>query len=183
MALPAGRVGVKRTSVDWQGNAKGNGGSSDTYTKQQIDSKFGGLTFRDNEGTPQVKTADGEWVNFNSGGGIGFSIPADVLRTDLEFSKFTLIEGGYAISEGICYIDVTLSINDWGQGAIFIPYEADATEITNKVSFYSSIVKDTSRVPYLYGNENSKARIACGVDSSSVGQQLRLYGQFKIKEI
>lgn len=67
MALPAGRVGVKRNSVDWQGNVKGNGGSSDTYTKQQIDSKFGGLTFRDNEGTPQVKTADGDWVNFNGG--------------------------------------------------------------------------------------------------------------------
>lgn len=67
MALPAGRVGVKRTDVDWQGNVKGGGGSSDTYTKQQIDSKFGGLTFRDNEGTPQVKTSEGDWVNFNKG--------------------------------------------------------------------------------------------------------------------
>lgn len=114
MALPAGRVGVKRTSVDWQGNVKGNGGSSDTYTKQQIDSKFGGLTFRDNEGTPQVKTSEGEWVNFNSGGGIGFNIPNPTTE-GLAISSYatgsaTIDEGGYQIVDGICYVDITITV-------------------------------------------------------------------------
>lgn len=112
MALPAGRVGVKRTSVDWQGNVKGNGGSSDTYTKQQIDNKFGGLTFRDNEGTPQVKTAEGEWVNFNSGGDVplGWNVPTDLLITDglTPHAGVSIVSGGYYTTDNYVYVDITV---------------------------------------------------------------------------
>lgn len=56
MALKSGRVGVKKTEVDYKGKIKG--GSSD----------LGGLKFRVTpEGQAQYKTPNGEWVNFSSG--------------------------------------------------------------------------------------------------------------------
>lgn len=35
-----------------------------------VEETLGTLRFRNNDGTPQVKTPSGEWVNFNSGGGL-----------------------------------------------------------------------------------------------------------------
>lgn len=89
MALKAGRVGVAPTEVDEFGHVLG--GSGDSYTKEEADSKFatksntytksgadnkfeskeniGGFQFRDNDGTAQYKTPSGDWANFSSGGG------------------------------------------------------------------------------------------------------------------
>lgn len=79
MSIRAGRVGVNPTDVDVNGHVKG---SSDTYSKSQIDTKLskklnadkvGGLEFREEEGNAQYKLPDGEWTNFSSGGA-GFDI-------------------------------------------------------------------------------------------------------------
>lgn len=74
MSIRAGRVGVNPTDVDVNGHIKG---SSDTYSKSQIDTKLskklnadkvGGLEFREEEGNAQYKLPDGEWTNFSGGG-------------------------------------------------------------------------------------------------------------------
>lgn len=75
MSIRAGRVGVNPTDVDVNGHVKG---SSDSYSKAQIDAKLskklnsekvGGLEFREQNGVAQYKLPSGvEWANFSSGG-------------------------------------------------------------------------------------------------------------------
>lgn len=74
MSIRAGRVGVNPTDVDVNGHVKG---SSDTYSKSQIDTKLskklnadkvGGLEFREEDGNAQYKLPDGDWTNFSGGG-------------------------------------------------------------------------------------------------------------------
>ena len=75
MSIRAGRVGVNPTDVDVNGHVKG---SSDSYSKAQIDAKLskklnsekvGGLEFREENGVAQYKLPSGvEWTNFSSGG-------------------------------------------------------------------------------------------------------------------
>lgn len=123
MALQAGRTGVRKNQVDFLGRVKG-GGSADTYTKTQIDTKLsakqdaekiGGLEFRDNEGQAQYKTPTGEWTNFSSGGDapIGWNVPAELLTHDgLTFHQnMSNVEGGYYIKDNICFVNITFNIN------------------------------------------------------------------------
>lgn len=74
MPIRAGRVGVNPTDVDVNGHIKG---TSDSYSKAQIDAKLskklnadkvGGLEFRESEGNAQYKIPNGDWTNFSGGG-------------------------------------------------------------------------------------------------------------------
>ena len=113
MALKAGRVGVAKSEVDEFGHITGGGTPENVYTKSQCDNKFelkshiGGLKFRDNDGTAQYQLPDGEWTNFNSGGGdgIGFNIPSELLMSATPGrASCTIISGGYAIVDGIIFL-------------------------------------------------------------------------------
>ena len=78
MALKAGRVGVAKDQVDEFGHITGGGTPENVYTKSQCDNKFelkshiGGLKFRNNDGTGEYQTPNGEWTPFSSGSD-GFS--------------------------------------------------------------------------------------------------------------
>lgn len=81
MSMKAGRVGVNPSQVD-----PIDGSIQTGYTKQEADAKFetisnasetyepkadiGGLKFRNNDGTAQYQLPGGDWINFNSGGGL-----------------------------------------------------------------------------------------------------------------
>lgn len=93
-----------------------------------IEDTFGDLQFRDNEGTPQVKTPNGEWTNFNSGGGgdLGFNIPDNLLTTTgiVCYQNAEYVDGGYYIDElnGLAYIDVQIKIKQDSGTGVAIQY-------------------------------------------------------------
>lgn len=119
MALQAGRAGVRKDQVDYLGKVKGGGGSSDTYTKQQIDTKLsskqdadkiGGFEFRDNEGTPQYRTSStGDWLNFSSGGGVGVILD-NATTEGITTDGCEIVEGGYQKVENIVYVNMTIKL-------------------------------------------------------------------------
>lgn len=122
MALKAGRVGVATSEVDEFGHITGGGTPENVYTKSQCDNKFelkshiGGLKFRDNDGTAQYMLPNGEWTNFNSGGGeaLGFNIPEDLITDDyITLYNATKVSGGYYIdsSTSTLYIDVVIQLS------------------------------------------------------------------------
>lgn len=71
MALQAGRVGVNKNQVDWQGNIIGGDGSSVQPQIDQIKSQIGSFEFSVVDGKAGYKTSStGEFAPFSSGADI-----------------------------------------------------------------------------------------------------------------
>ena len=154
-----------------------------------IEETFGTLRFRNNEGTPQVKTPSGEWTNFNNGGGggIGFNIPSDLLRTDaIPRSSATILSGGYAIVDDVLYVDLvyTDTASTQSTSIIQIPLpDGVICSNTEKVSFYTS------------GQNSYNAGFTCKRDSNNTvflgvwnsglpaNTEYRVYGEFKLNPV
>lgn len=144
MAIKAGRVGVNPSDVDSHGHIRGGGGGGgSSYTKQETDAllnakadktTLGGLEFRNNDGAPQVKV-DGEWVNFNKGGGIGFNVPNPTAE-NLTYRYTDYVSGGYQVDNNICYIDITVTLTVNLSGQSFIIGFPSPTKSDPKVMCY-----------------------------------------------
>lgn len=141
MALPAGRKGVNSKSVDHYGNVIGGGGGSGSYTKQESDAKYepktniGGFMFREEDGQPQYKSPTGEWVNFSSGGGIGFNVPEPTTE-NLSYRYTEYVSGGYQVDNNVCYIDITVTLTVNLSGQSFITGLPNPTKSDPKVMCY-----------------------------------------------
>lgn len=128
MALKAGRVGVNPSQVDMAGNVIG--GSSDTYTKLEIDQMMGskvgiGQLEANNKDFYFAYDAttqkygykldnEGDFHPFEEGGsgGIGWVKPPELIHNTLEFPEGSAyISGGYYVDNdnGFCYIDLICS--------------------------------------------------------------------------
>lgn len=122
MALKAGRVGVNPSQVDMAGNVIG--GSSDTYTKLEIDQMMGSKV---GIGQLEANNKDfyfaydattqkygykldntGDFHPFEEGGSgrAGWNRPADLITTGLTPTNCQIIDGGYYIDNGVCIIDI-----------------------------------------------------------------------------
>ena len=214
MALKAGRVGVASSEVDEFGHVTGGGTPENVYTKTQCDNKFetktrasntyetkeniGGLKFRDNDGTAQYQLPNGEWTNFNSGGGetLGFNIPANKLITTgitVSDNRLLIESGGYCVEDGKCYVDLTIkptSQSISSGGIISIPVHCSydfsippSEGVTMLFSDCDSIIRD-SRPESIYvgGYYNDSTLLVAydGFSSNAVNKNIRIYGEFDV---
>ena len=192
MSLKAGRVGVNPKEVDGKGNLKK---SSNSYSKAESDRKFetkaniGGLQFRVESvsGTAQYKTPQGDWTNFSNGssGGIGFNIPNDLLMTDaIPSSKVTILSGGYAIVDGILYVDFTLkdtsSSQSIGKIIIKLPAGVECTN-TSTIALYTPAV-NSYKAGYVCEYSSTSNEINIGIYNAGIpaNVEYRIYGQFSL---
>lgn len=115
MALPAGRVGVNKNQVDWQGNIK-NSGSGSTIQPQidQIKSQIGTFEFSVVDGVAGYKKTGADTFTPFSTGGIGWNVPLDKLTVEgaTLSSKITDVVGGYYIEDNILYVDLSFTTNN-----------------------------------------------------------------------
>ena len=190
MSLKAGRVGVNPKEVDGNGNLKE---SSNSYSKAESDEKFetkadiGGLQFRVESGTAQYKTPEGDWTNFSNGssGGIGFNIPNDLLMTDaIPVSSVTILSGGYAIVDGILYIDFTLKDTSSSQSTSKIIIKLpDGVECTNTstIALYTPAV-NSYNAGYVCQYSSPSKEIKIGIYNAGIpaNVEYRIYGQFSL---
>lgn len=137
MALQAGRVGVNKNQVDWQGNIIGGDGSSVQPQIDQIKSQIGSFEFSVVDGKAGYKTSStGEFAPFSSGADIEnlnfISVSAPTNHTNLAVNigdKILFILGGTQYNDFSNYpiynnnIDITLlhsSKNNAGSCGLFI---------------------------------------------------------------
>lgn len=123
MALKAGRVGVAPSQVDAAGNIIGGGSGSDSYTKAESDAKFAtiaSLTANEKEFIFSYDAtsekygykagATGEFHPFEeAGGNPGWNKPANLTAEGLTYSRCSYVSGGYAIVDGVLYVDIIVT--------------------------------------------------------------------------
>ena len=112
MALPAGRVGVNKNQVDWQGNIKSSGSSVQPQI-DKIKSQIGTFEFSVVDGVAGYKKTGADTFTPFSTGGIGWNVPLDKLTVDgaTLSSKITDVVGGYYIEGNILYVDLSFTTN------------------------------------------------------------------------
>ena len=114
MALQAGRVGVNKNQVDWQGNIIGGGGGSSVQPQiDQIKSQIGTFEFSVVDGVAGYKKTGADTFTPFSTGGIGWNVPLDKLTVAgaTLSSKITDVVGGYYIEDNILYVDLSFTTN------------------------------------------------------------------------
>ena len=114
MALQAGRVGVNKNQVDWQGNIIGDSGGSSVQPQiDQIKSQIGTFEFSVVDGVAGYKKTGADTFTPFSTGGIGWNIPLDKLTVEgaTLSSKITDVVGGYYIENDILYVDLSFTTN------------------------------------------------------------------------
>ena len=193
MALKAGRVGVAKSEVDEFGHITGGGTPDNVYTKSQCDNKFelkshiGGLKFRDNDGTAQYMLPNGEWTNFNSGGGgtLGFNIPLDKLQTGIRAlqSGAQVISGGYCIDDdGMLYFDFVGKFGSTGSTlGVFGIDLPSGYSLPNADSSVNIVYQTPAWYQYHCYTRGSGDRVdiaTTGVNSTET--QYRIYGQVQL---
>lgn len=156
-----------------------------------IEDSMGTLQFRNNEGTPQVKIPNGEWTNFNNGGGgsLGFNIPDNLIQTTgqrlLNSGRATIDSGGYCIdpTDEILYVDVIITPDS--------SYSYFEWNLPNYVKSPSDVVS-LCVVPVGTGVKGSCASVTysdgCGFKVTGLttglsGASYRVYGQFGVSAI
>ena len=114
MALQAGRVGVNKNQVDWQGNIIGGSGSSVQPQIDQIKSQIGTFEFSVVDGVAGYKKTGADTFTPFSTGGIGWNVPLNKLTTEGATlnSKIADFVGGYYIENNILYVDLSFTNND-----------------------------------------------------------------------
>ena len=114
MALQAGRVGVNKNQVDWQGNIIGSGSGSSVQPQiDQIKSQIGTFEFSVVDGVAGYKKTGADTFTPFSTGGIGWNIPLNKLTIEgaTLSSKITDVVGGYYIEDNILYVDLSFTTN------------------------------------------------------------------------
>lgn len=114
MALQAGRVGVNKNQVDWQGNIIGGGSGSSVQPQiDQIKSQIGTFEFSVVDGVAGYKKTGADTFTPFSTGGIGWNVPLDKLTVEgaTLSSKITDVVGGYYIEDNILYVDLSFTTN------------------------------------------------------------------------
>ena len=113
MALPAGRVGVNKNQVDWQGNIKSSGSSVQPQI-DKIKSQIGSFEFSVVDGVAGYKKTGADTFTPFSTGGIGWNVPLDKLTVEgaTLSSKITDVVGGYYIEDNILYVDLSFTTNN-----------------------------------------------------------------------
>lgn len=154
-----------------------------------IEDTFGTLRFRNNDGTPQVKTPSGEWANFNSGGSdtLGFNIPeSKLITTGLRASSnVTIVSGGYCIENDILYVDVTFTNTSATQssGLMFID-DISSANIAHDVALYTPTTNSYNAGLILKKNSNGVG-VAFAIMNAGIpaNTPYRVYGEVKLNNV
>lgn len=188
MALQAGRVGVNKNQVDWQGNIKGSGSSVQPQI-DQIKSQIGTFEFSVVDGVAGYKKTGADTFTPFSTGGIGWNVPLDKLTLEgaTLSSKITDIVGGYYIENDILYVDLSFTTNS------VIPTNENIITINTTKTLPVSIMKlvlnkDTTISEFLSNNTDfgliSKEVNDLVVHPSDYqiasNSKCRLYGEIKL---
>lgn len=160
MALKAGRVGVDPSQVDMSGRVIG--GSSDTYTKLEIDQMLGSKV-----GVGQLE-ANNHSFNFafdatsqkygykldgtgdfhpfeEAGGSPGWNKPANLTDENLNYgTSFTKVEGGYFIDGSTVYVDITILVNSRSNFQGFPPCTSSSGRFLVVMGDTAADVKDST---------------------------------------
>lgn len=75
-----------------------------------VEETLGTLRFRNNDGTPQVKTPSGDWVNFNSGGGLPSIDLAELSPSTTGRSTLVVTARPDVIDELVLYSDANRTV-------------------------------------------------------------------------
>lgn len=75
-----------------------------------LEDTLGTLRFRNNDGTPQVKTPSGDWVNFNSGGGLPSINLAELSPSTTGRSELVVTARPDIIDEIVLYSDANRTV-------------------------------------------------------------------------
>lgn len=156
-----------------------------------IEDTFGDLQFRDNDGTPQVKTPNGDWTNFNSGGGggIGFNIPSELLMVATPGRpSCTIISGGFAVVDDVIYVDIVFTDTSNSQTGSLI--QCNLPEgVTCSNSGYTAMYTDavnTYNAGCRLGKGNSQGtRVDVAIMNAGIPANVehRIYGQFELNPV
>ena len=161
MALQAGRVGVNKNQVDWQGNIiGGSGGSSVQPQIDQIKSQIGTFEFSVVDGVAGYKKTGADTFTPFSTGGIGWNVPLDKLTVEgaTLSAKITDVVGGYYIEDNILYVDLSFTTNN----AIDTNENIIAINTTKNlpVSILSFVINKNTDVSELFSNSMDFAYIS-----------------------
>lgn len=154
-----------------------------------IEDTFGDLQFRDNDGTPQVKTPNGDWTNFNSGGGggIGFNIPSELLMSATPGrASCTIISGGYAVVDGVLYIDITFKDTSSAAsgGLILCPLPSGVTvSNTAKVALCTDAVNTYDGGCIIKRGNDTRVDVSIPNAGITANVEHRTYGQFVLNPV
>ena len=188
MALPAGRVGVNKNQVDWQGNIKSSGSSVQPQI-DKIKSQIGTFEFSVVDGVAGYKKTGADTFTPFSTGGIGWNVPLDKLTVDGATlnSKITDVVGGYYIEENILYVDLSFTTND------VIPTNENIITINTTKNLPASIMrlvinKDTTISEFSsnsmdFGNmskEGNNLVVHPSTYQIANNSKCRLYGEIKL---
>ena len=107
MAIKAGLVGVNPKGVDHNGMPIGSSGD----TAKQLEANGNKFYFAYDETTQKYGyklNGAGEFIPFDQAGAVGINIPnASITGLTID-EHFEYIDGGFEVSDGMCYGDITL---------------------------------------------------------------------------
>ena len=189
MALPAGRVGVNKNQVDWQGNIKSSGSSVQPQI-DKIKSQIGTFEFSVVDGVAGYKKTGADTFTPFSTGGIGWNVPLDKLTVEgaTLSSKITDVVGGYYIEGNILYVDLSFTTNnaiETSENIIEINTTKDLP-----VSVMSLVINKDTTISELSSNSMDFGLVSKGVLNSLVvhpsryqianNSKCRLYGEIEL---
>ena len=204
MALKAGTVGINPKYVDKYGKPKGSGGTVDAYTKSETDTLLADKVDT-SQLTANSKTFNfaydatsqkygykldgtGEFIPFEQAGGPGWIKPAELTMEGVTFNqnRAELIRGGYAVIDGMCYVDICVNIlSSSSASAIGLPYPAEG--YTSGLKLACRQMTDADDDSYVSNHdsvtlspESTYQRILFG--SNSVGTKLHAWGVYPVAE-
>ena len=188
MALPAGRVGVNKNQVDWQGNIKSSGSSVQPQI-DKIKSQIGTFEFSVVDGVAGYKKTGADTFTPFSSGGIGWNVPLDKLTLEGATlnSNITDVVGGYYIEDNILYVDLSFTTNNT------IATNENIIAITTTknlpVSIISFVINKNTDVSELFSNSMDFGYISKVVNDLVVhpgsyqiasNSKCRLYGKIEL---
>ena len=190
MALPAGRVGVNKNQVDWQGNIIGSGSGSSVQPQiDKIKSQIGTFEFSVVDGVAGYKKTGADTFTPFSTGGIGWNVPLDKLTVEgaTLSSKITDVVGGYYIEDNILYVDLSFTTNN----TIATNDNIIAINTTKNlpVSIISFVINKNTDVSELFSNSMDFGYISKEVNDLVVypstyqiasNSKCRLYGKIEL---
>ena len=190
MALQAGRVGVNKNQVDWQGNIIGSGSGSSVQPQiDQIKSQIGTFEFSVVDGVAGYKKTGADTFTPFSTGGIGWNVPLDKFTVEgaTLSSKITDVVGGYYIEDNTLYVDLSFTTNT------VVPTNENIISINTTKNLPASIIsiiinKDTT-LSELFSNSmdfgyaskvGNDLVVHPGKYQIASNSKCRLYGEIKL---
>lgn len=130
MALKAGLVGVNPKGVDKNGMPIGSAGNAVDEAQLTANGKQFHFAYDETSEKYGYKLdGAGDFIPFESaGGGPGWVAPADLTMEGTTFyqNRAELIRGGYAVIDGMCYIDMCINILTASSASLVgLPYPAE----------------------------------------------------------